>query len=139
MEQRVGTIGNSQTLYVPVEIQGQRYEGLWDTGSGICIATKAVAEAIKADIVPLLTKAVSVTGHTLNLVGLTTLDILFAGKQFKQQFAILDDDSADPVLLGTEFMSKLGSYLLDLDKGVLKTRTEDGLSLVTVRLTHSSQ
>lgn len=53
--------------------------------------------------------------------------------------SVLDDKIAEPVLLGTDLMSKLGPYLLDLERRVLRLRGENGQGLIDIPPSDSQQ
>jgi hypothetical protein len=138
-ENRVSVISGTRSFYVPIVINGKRFDGLWDSGSSICIVTKQVAKDLGLQINPLQTKAISVTGHTLKLMGTTLVDTVFGNKSFRQAFSVLNDDTADPVLLGADFMDKVGIYLIDMNNGNLKLKSQDGNRLVSVPLVRRIQ
>jgi predicted aspartyl protease len=118
---------------VPIKLNNQRYMGLWDTGSTVSLINCETAKQLLCKIKPAAFRATSVTGHVLKIVGQATLNINLGGKAQQHTFGVLDDPQAEKVLLGTDYMSKVGPYMLDLKNEYLKLTT--GGRVVKIRLT----
>jgi predicted aspartyl protease len=134
LRDKVSTVNGN--YYLPFML-GRRCEGLLDSGSSISLISARVFKKLGMDMKPIRVRATSVTGHQLNLIGQLDVEIEVGGKRLRHRFGVLEGNATEDVLLGSDFLARIGPVILDLEKG--KLLIPEGNKTISINLVNSSQ
>ncbi len=105
-----------------VYLGGKKLTALLDTGASISLISQKCVEDLKLEIKPSdVEKAEALSGHEVELSGLTETDVKLGSKLLHQQplYAVENLGEFD-LILGCDTLRKLGNVLFDFDKGRVK-------------------
>lgn len=134
-ESRINTLSGS--YYVPIIINGRKYEGLLDSGSSLSLMTEVIFKKLNISSEPIHVTATSVTGHRLNLSGQADVTVLIGGKLITHRFGIMGGNATEEIILGSDFLAKISPFTMDLEGEIMTIR--DGNQDRVVKLLNSHQ
>ncbi|MEM7402360.1 MAG: retropepsin-like aspartic protease [Pseudomonadota bacterium] len=106
--------------FIPVQISDRTFTALFDTGATNSLISIELTRILGLGIAPSDGKnAQSLTGHSINIVGTTTLKLTLANTTVEMKMYVTNN-SPYKLLLGTDFMRELGKIQLDYENGILR-------------------
>ena len=109
---------------VRVLISGKPCLALADAGATITLIRADIATRLKLPIHQHKISATGVTNDTLKIIGMTAAKITLGGEVYTHCLHIADQISHE-VILGTDFLAKLGEVAYNFDKCLLKIGNTD--------------
>ena len=120
-KQKIMTPSGEQLLsLVPVQIQGKTYIALLDTGAPSTLISEELVKLTKLQIGESgELGASSLTGHSINIIGTTDLEMKIASQKVKAK-VLVSNKSPYKLIIGTDILKQLGSFTLNFEKGTLR-------------------
>ena len=111
---------------VKAEMNSKHVNGLMDTGAAVCVMDLGTLNQLvpSPKLLPTTRTLMDASRTKMDILGKFFLDVKLSGsrKTVKQKFYILNSQSSKNVILGVDFMKKLGKVTFDFEKGVIQVQ-----------------
>jgi len=137
---RVNQLGDGRidVVSLTANINDRPCNLLFDTGASISLIHQRIASLLGLRVEPTATLASGVTGHNLHLIGQCEATVQLGPRKIEHRFAVTTSGSTELVLVGTDFMKRIGAVLIDFQGGQLKIKDQAG-RLHTLEMTGTHQ
>ena len=137
---RVNQLGDGRidVVSLTANINDRPCNLLFDTGASISLIHQRLASLLGLRVEPTATLASGVTGHNLHLIGQCEATVQLGPRKIEHRFAVTTSGSTELVLVGTDFMKRIGAVLIDFQGGQLKIKDQAG-RLHTLEMTGTHQ
>ena len=125
-------------LHVPIQLQGINVLALWDSGSSISLIGSGLVKKLDLPLCKTNLKAAGVTGDKLVLSGEATVKTKLGPNILNHDFAVMDNGKTE-VILGTDYMERIGPYLVDIEHQQLKLKNLASGEITPIDLIVSGQ
>ena len=125
-------------LHVPICLQGTTIFALWDSGSSISLVGSALVTKLGLKIRKTNLRAAGVTGDKLKLSGEANIKTKLGPNELYHDFAVMDNGKTE-VIIGTDYMERIGPYLVDIEKQQLKLKNLASSEIKTIDIMVTGQ